>query len=175
MPNSTRWSSCGCRATAIRTRKLYHHVRPAAQAERGAYSFDLSSLVRCAPRTLPAGGEAADDRLVGPIVREYYGGSETGPVVACPARSGWPHPARSARGVQLAIKIYSGDAPSAGRTFGEVYIGLGPNCRTSPTSATTEALAMERDGFLSLATRWLDETASSYLSDRINDMVISAG
>jgi len=144
-------------------------------------SFDLSSLVSVVHAAAPC-PPAVKRQMIdwwGPIVREYYGGSETGPVVACTSEEWLAHPGTVGKAVSsVAIKIYSEDGTEApAGTFGEVYIGLGPNWPDfTYIGNDAKRLAMERDGFLSLGDGgWLDEDGFLYLSDRINDMVISGG
>jgi len=144
-------------------------------------SFDLSSLVSVVHAAAPCPPEVKRQMIDwwGPIVREYYGGSETGPVVTCTSEEWLAHPGTVGKAVSnCAIKIYTEDgAEAATGEFGEVYIDLGPDWPDfTYIGNDAKRRAMERDGLISLGDGgWLDEDGFLHLSDRINDMVISGG
>jgi long-chain acyl-CoA synthetase len=144
-------------------------------------SFDLSSLDSVVHAAAPCPPEVKRQMIDwwGPIVREYYGGSETGPVVACTSEEWLAHAGTVGKPVPgCGIKIYTEDGVEAATgEFGEVYIDLGldwPDFTYIGNDAKRRA--MERDGLISLGDGgWLDEDGFLHLSDRINDMVISGG
>jgi long-chain acyl-CoA synthetase len=144
-------------------------------------SFDLSSLDSVVHAAAPCPPEVKRQMIDwwGPIVREYYGGSETGPVVACTSKEWLAHAGTVGKPVSgCGIKIYTENGvEAAAGEFGEVYIDLGldwPDFTYIGNDAKRRA--MERDGLISLGDGgWLDEDGFLHLSDRINDMVISGG
>jgi long-chain acyl-CoA synthetase len=144
-------------------------------------SFDLSSLDSVVHAAAPCPPEVKRRMIEwwGPIVREYYGGSETGPVVACTSEEWLAHPGTVGKAVAgCAIKIFTEDgAEAATGEFGEVYIDLGSDWPDfTYIGNDAKRRAMERDGLISLGDGgWLDEDGFLHLSDRINDMVISGG
>jgi long-chain acyl-CoA synthetase len=143
--------------------------------------YDLSSLrsvVHAAAPCPPDVKRAMIDWL-GPIVQEYYGGSETGSCVACNSEEWLAHPGTVGRPVSDAdVKILdlSGNPVPTGED-GDVYIkpfSAWPDFTYIGNDAKRRE--MEIDGYLNVGdVGHLDADGFLYLSDRRNDMVISGG
>jgi long-chain acyl-CoA synthetase len=115
----------------------------------------------------------------GPIIYEYYGGSETGMVVFCSTQQWLDRPGTVGRPFGDAdVRILGEDgALLPPGTVGEIYTKL---CSVWPDFTylgnDAKRRAMERDGYVSIGDLgYLDDDGYLYLSDRRNDMVISGG
>ncbi len=115
---------------------------------------------------------------LGPIIAEYYGGTETGPVVFCTARSGSRIPGTVGRPIEQAvIKILDADGRElpTGES-GEVYMWLDVWPDFTYAGDEEKRRAVERDGLISCGDiGYLDADGYLYLNDRRSDMVISGG
>lgn len=127
--------------------------------------YDLSSLkavVHAAALCPPEVKRAMIDWL-GPIVHEYYGGSETGACVTCTSEEWLAHPGtvgRPAGDADVRILDPLGHPVATGEV-GDIYIKPF-GCWPDFTYMGNDAKRLDADGFL-------------YLSDWRNDMVISGG
>jgi long-chain acyl-CoA synthetase len=115
----------------------------------------------------------------GPIIYEYYGGSETGVVVLCTSEQWLGHPGTVGRPLRDAdVKIFGDDgAQLPPGVTGEIYLRP-PSIFPDFTYLGNDAKrrAMERDGYVSVGDLgYLDDDGYLYLNDRRNDMVISGG
>jgi long-chain acyl-CoA synthetase len=115
----------------------------------------------------------------GPIIHEFYGGSETGIAVSCTSEQWLAHPGTVGAPVAdavLRILDPDGDEVPNGEV-GEVYIRpptVWPDFTYINDSA--KRAGMERDGFLTQGDiGHLDAGGFLHLSDRASDMVISGG
>jgi long-chain acyl-CoA synthetase len=144
--------------------------------------YDLSSLkavVHAAAPCPPDVKRAMIDWL-GPIIREYYGGSEGGIWVACDTPEWLAHPGTVGRPVpDAAIRVldpFLKEVPT-GET-GLVY-GRSPNAWPAFTYLGNDAKRREidaGDGFITVGDLGhVDADGYLYLSDRQHDMVISGG
>ncbi|MFD1811531.1 AMP-binding protein [Rhodococcus gannanensis] len=143
--------------------------------------YDLSSLKSIVHAAAPCPQEvkrAVIDWL-GPIVHEYYGGSETGAAVTCTSEQWLEHPGTVGRPfADVEVKILGDDGTELppGRA-GEIYLkpfSVWPDFTYLGNDAKRREI--ERDGFLSVGdVGYLDTDGYLYLSDRRNDMVISGG
>ncbi len=155
-------------------------VRLLALDERIRSRYDLSSLrsvVHAAAPCPPEVKRAMIDWL-GPIVDEYYGGTETGPVVFCDSEEWLAHPGTVGRPIEQAVvKILDG----AGRELpsgesGEVYMWLDTWPDFTYENDDAKRRSIERDGLVSCGDiGYLDEDGYLHLNDRRSDMVISGG
>ncbi|HTF45965.1 MAG TPA: AMP-binding protein [Pseudonocardia sp.] len=156
-------------------------VRLLRLPEEQRRSFDLSSLEAVVHAAAPCSPEVKRRMIdwFGPIILEYYGGSETGTVVACDSAEWLAHPGTVGRAMDgCDIRIYQPDGTQAPTgSFGEIYIQTGVSWPDfTYIGNDVKRKQMERDGYVSIGDGgWLDGDGFLYLSDRINDMVISGG
>lgn len=155
-------------------------VRLLALPEEAKNKYDLTSLVfvthaaaPCAPATKKAMIE-----WWGPIVHEYYGGTETGGVTACNSEEALAHPGTVGRAIEGAeVRILDQDKKqlSPGE-IGEIFMwhqGF-PNFAYQNNRAAREEVDYE--GLVSIGDLgYVDEEGYLYVCDRIRDMVISGG
>ncbi len=145
---------------------------------RGAY--DVSSLRRIVHAAAPCPVDVKREMIewLGPIVTEYYGGTETGPVTFCTSEEWLEHPGTVGRPLQEAqIRILDEDGRElpAGES-GEVYMWLDVWPDFTYANDEEKRRSVERDGLISCGDiGYLDEQGFLYLNDRRSDMVISGG
>jgi long-chain acyl-CoA synthetase len=149
--------------------------------EQTRAKYDLSSLIMivhsAAPCPPPVKRRIID--WLGPIVTEYYGGTETGPVVWCDSAQWLAHQGTVGAPVDDArIRIVGSDG--AERPAGEVgTVYLKPPAwwpEFSYLGDEAKRRAMELDGFVTVGdVGWVDTDGYLYLTDRASDMVISGG
>ncbi|MEU4311285.1 AMP-binding protein [Nocardia sp. NPDC024068] len=152
--------------------KLPAHIRE---------SYDISSLTGIVHAAAPCPPEVkrAIIEWFGPIVHEYYGGSETGAAVLCDSAQWLAHPGTVGRALgDSEVRILGTDGRELPPgTPGDIYIkpfSIWPDFTYLGNDA--ERRAIEKDGFLTVGDiGYLDEEGFLYLSDRRNDMVISGG
>ncbi|MEU9123374.1 AMP-binding protein [Streptomyces sp. NPDC048506] len=146
--------------------------------------YDLSSLtsvVHAAAPCPPHVKHAMIDWL-GPVLREYYGGSETGAVTWCDSDEWLAHPGTVGRATGtggVAVIGPDGERLPAGAT-GDVYLKPADNWPDFTYLGDPDRrAAMEAPGLPGYVTigdvGHLDADGYLYLSDRRNDMVISGG
>ena len=147
-------------------------------AVRGRY--DLSSLehvVHGAARC-PADVKRAIIDWLGPIVHEYYGGTESGPVVASTSEEFLARPGTVGRAVEggvIKILDAAGRALPAGET-GEIYMWLDAYPDFTYQGDDAKRREIEVDGLITLGdVGHMDADGYLYISDRLKDMVISGG
>jgi long-chain acyl-CoA synthetase len=143
--------------------------------------YDLSSLQRivhsAAPCPVPVKRAIID--WFGPIVHEYYGGSETGPVVWCDSHEWLAHPGTVGREIDGArVRIVGPDRrPVPVGEVGVVYVkpaDYWPDFTYLGNGAKRRE--MELDGFVTVGdVGRMDADGFLYLTDRAGDMVISGG
>jgi long-chain acyl-CoA synthetase len=143
--------------------------------------YDLSSLevVVHAAAPCPAHVKQRVIEWLGPVVHEYYGGTETGIVVKCDTADWLAH--EGTVGAPLAgadIRVFDADGRllPQGET-GEVYVRP-PHFWPGFTylGMDDKRREVERDGYISIGdVGWVDDDGFLYLSDRVRDMVISGG
>jgi long-chain acyl-CoA synthetase len=145
---------------------------------RGRY--DISSLrfiVHAAAPCPPAVKRAMIDWL-GPIVAEYYGSTETGPVVFCTSEQWLAHPGTVGRPLPGAVvKILADDGRElATGESGEVYASADIWPDFTYAGDEESRRAVERDGLVGCGDiGYLDSDGYLYLKDRSADLVISGG
>ncbi len=143
--------------------------------------YDISSLKSVVHAAAPCPPEVKR-RVIdwfGPIVREYYGGTETGPCVACDSADWLAHPGTVGRPIGDAeVRIYSdnGDLLPVGES-GRIHLrppSFLPNFTYHGNP--DKRAAMEVDGYLDIGdVGYLDHDGFLYLNDRSTDMIISGG
>jgi long-chain acyl-CoA synthetase len=155
-------------------------VRLLALPEEVRRSYDTSSLrwiVHAAAPCPPAIKRAMIDWL-GPIVAEYYGGTETGPVTYCTSEEWLAHPGTVGRPIGGArVKVIGEDgAELAPGESGEVYAWLDLFPDFTYEGDEGKRRSIEHDGLISVGdVGYLDDEGFLYLNDRRSDMVISGG
>jgi long-chain acyl-CoA synthetase len=155
-------------------------VRLLALPEDVRTRYDLSSLrwiVHAAAPCPPEVKRAMIDWL-GPIIAEYYGGTETGPVVFCTSEEWLSHPGTVGRPIERAVvKVFGADGTQlpAGES-GEVYMWLDVWPDFTYHGDDAKRREIERDGLVSCGDiGYIDADGYLYLNDRRSDMVISGG
>ena len=144
-------------------------------------SFDLSSLRSVVHSAAPCPKHIKQQMIdwLGPIISEYYGGSETGPVVWCTAEEWLAHPGTvGAAADGAAVRIV--DADGAEAPIGEVGVIYLKPADYWPgftyLGDEEKRRNMELDGYVTVGDMGrLDEDGYLYLTDRASDMVISGG
>jgi long-chain acyl-CoA synthetase len=155
-------------------------VRLLALPEEVRARYELSSLrwiVHAAAPCAPEVKRAVIDWL-GPIVYEYYGGTETGPIVFCTSEEWLAHPGTVGRPLERAVVEILGED---GRKLppgesGEVYMWLDVWPDFTYAGDEEKRRSVERNGLVSCGDiGYLDADGYLYLNDRRSDMVISGG
>jgi long-chain acyl-CoA synthetase len=155
-------------------------VRLLALTEQVRSRYDVSSLrwVVHAAAPCPPDVKRAMIEWLGPIVAEYYGGTETGPVVFCTSEQWLAHPGTVGRPLERAVvKVLDADGTElpAGQS-GEIYMWLEVWPDFSYAGDEEKRRSVERDGLVSCGDiGYLDADGYLYLNDRRSDMVISGG
>ena len=142
--------------------------------------YDLSSLRWIVHAAAPCAPEVKRAMIewLGPIIAEYYGGTETGPVTFCTSEEWLAHPGTVGRPLDRAVvEILDED----GRKLppgesGEVYMWLDAWPDFTYAGDEEKRRSVERHGLVSCGDiGYLDEDGYLYLNDRRSDMVISGG
>ncbi len=155
-------------------------VRMLALPEEVRARYDLSSLRWVVHAAAPCPPEVKREMIdwLGPIVAEYYGGTETGPVVYCTSEEWLAHPGTVGRPIERAVvKVLDeeGRELPAGES-GEIYSWLDVWPNFTYAGDEEKRRSVERDGLVSCGDiGYLDEEGYLYLNDRRSDMVISGG
>jgi long-chain acyl-CoA synthetase len=155
-------------------------VRMLALPEQVRSRYDLSSLcwIVHAAAPCPQDVKRAMIEWLGPIVAEYYGGTETGPVVYCTSEEWLAHPGTVGRPIErAAVKVLDaegGELPTG--ESGEIYMWLDTWPDFTYAGDEEKRRSVERDGLVSCGDiGYLDADGYLYLNDRRSDMVISGG
>jgi long-chain acyl-CoA synthetase len=143
--------------------------------------YDVSSLERVVHGAAPCPMHVKRAMIDwwGPVITEYYGGTETGFVTFHTTEEALRKPGTVGRPLPgVTIKVYD----DAGRELppgeiGEVYSWLeAGNLNFTYHGMADQRAAIERDGVVSIGdVGYLDEDGYLFLCDRKRDMVISAG
>ncbi|WP_211233263.1 AMP-binding protein [Brevibacterium album] len=166
-------------ATVQMVPTMFHRLLALPREVREAY--DVSSLelvVHAAAPCTPALKEAMIDWF-GPVVCEYYGGSESGAWTYVTSAESLERPGTVGRAnPDCELRILRADGTWAGP--GETGVIYGRNTGSQPDFTYIgdegKRRSIEVDGFLTVGDiGWLDEDGYLYLSDRASDMVISGG
>ena len=142
--------------------------------------YDLSSLVYAVHAAAPCPPDIKR-RMIdwwGPIIHEYYGGTETGAATfmdsAAALRKSGSVGREWERG-RVEIRDPDGKLLPAGET-GLVYLGIRGFPDFTYLGRAEERKAIEKDGLVTCGDiGWLDEDGYLFLCDRAKDMVISGG
>jgi long-chain acyl-CoA synthetase len=143
--------------------------------------YDLSSLQTVVHSAAPCPMHIKQQMIdwFGPIVTEYYGGSETGAIVWCTSEEWLSHPGTvgaPADGAQVRI-ITDDDEEAPVGEVGLVYVKPADHWPGFTYHGDDKKRReMELDGFVSVGDMGrVDADGFLYLTDRANDMVISGG
>jgi long-chain acyl-CoA synthetase len=143
--------------------------------------YDVSSLQSVVHSAAPCPAHIKRQMIdwLGPIVSEYYGGSETGPVVWCTSAEWLAHPGTvgtPADGAQVRI-ITADDEEAPVGEVGVVYVKPAEYWPGFTYHGDDKKRReMELDGFVTVGDMGrIDSDGYLYLTDRANDMVISGG
>jgi len=142
--------------------------------------YDLSSLrwIVHAAAPCPPEVKRAMIEWLGPIVAEYYGGTETGPVTFCTSEEWLAHPGTVGRPIEGAsVKILgAGGEELPASQSGDVFMWLSVWPDFTYEGDDERRRSIERDGLVTCGDiGYLDEEGFLYLNDRRSDMVISGG
>jgi long-chain acyl-CoA synthetase len=143
--------------------------------------YDLSSLEAVVHAAAPCPGHVKQRMIdwFGPVILEYYGGTETGIIVTCDSAEWLAHEGTVGKPLPGAdIRVFDPDGAllPQGET-GEVYVrppDYAP--RFTYLGQDDKRQEIDRDGYLSIGdVGRVDAEGFLYLSDRARDMVISGG
>ena len=142
--------------------------------------YDVSSLkhVVIAGAHCPPDVKRAIIDWWGPVLYEYYGGTETGAITYCTSEEALAHPGTVGRAVPDAtISIYDEDGNECPTgVAGEIYGRLHPLPDFTYQGNAQARAEVEIDGLITCGDiGYLDDEGYLYLSDRKKDMVISGG
>ncbi len=145
---------------------------------RGKY--DLSSLVRVSHGAAPCPPEVKRAMVEwwGPVIREYYGATETGVITCSTSEESLARPGTVGRPVESAsVRILDDDGRELGPgEVGEIYMRLGAIADFTYHGRDDERREIERDGHITCGdVGYVDEDGYLFLCDRKLDMVISGG
>lgn len=142
--------------------------------------YDLSRIVRVNHGAAPCPPEIKRQMIEwwGPVLGEYYGGTETGTVVFCDSEQWLAHPGTVGRPVEGGhVRIYDAEGhvlPDG--EIGEIFVRLDSFPDFTYQGREADRAECERDGLVSCGDiGYLDTDGFLYLCDRKRDMVISGG
>ncbi|MCC7078898.1 MAG: AMP-binding protein [Acidimicrobiia bacterium] len=155
-------------------------VRLLALPEDVRRAHDVSSLrhVVHAAAPCPPAVKRAMIEWWGPVVHEFYGGTESGPVTFCSSEEALARPGtvgRAVEGADVRILDEAGSPVPAG-TVGEVFMGLSDYPDFTYHGQAERRSEIEVAGLITCGDLgYLDEDGYLFLCDRKRDMVISGG
>jgi long-chain acyl-CoA synthetase len=156
-------------------------VRLLQLSEEVRAKYDVSSLQTVVHAAAPCPVEVKRQMIdwLGPVVTEYYGGSETGIAVWCDSAEWLAHPGTVGHPVDGSdIRVVGGDGEAVPTgEVGVVYIKPANNWPDfTYIGDDDKRRGMELAGYLTVGDMGrLDADGYLYLTDRANDMVISGG
>ncbi len=142
--------------------------------------YDLSSLRFVVHAAAPCAPEVKRQMIEwwGPVINEYYGGTETGGAVFHTAEEALRKPGTVGRPIPGAVvRIYDdeGRVLPPGKV-GEIFLRIGDWPDFTYHKKDEMRRECERDGLITCGdVGWLDEDGFLFISDRKKDMVISGG
>jgi len=142
--------------------------------------YDLSSLVRVMHGAAPC-SQSVKRQMIdwwGPVIHEYYGGTETGAAVHCSSAEWLAHPGTVGKPIPGAtVKVFDdqGNEVTTGEV-GEIFLRLWSFPDFTYHNRDSARAECENDGLITCGdVGCLDEDGFLYLRDRKRDMVISGG
>ncbi len=142
--------------------------------------YDLSSLRFVVHGAAPCPPSVKREMIAwwGPVINEYYGGTETGGAVFHTAAEALNKPGTVGRPIEnAAVRVVD----AAGRPLGvdevgEIYLRVAGNPDFTYQGLPEKRREIEREGFITLGDiGYLDADGYLFLCDRARDMVISGG
>jgi long-chain acyl-CoA synthetase len=155
-------------------------VRLLALPEEVRNRYDLSSLQFVVHAAAPCPPDVKRQMIEwwGPVINEYYGGTETGGVVFHTAEEALAKPGtvgRALPGATVTIFNADGDPLPAG-DIGEIYMRIHGWPDFTYNAMDDKRREVERDGLITCGdVGYLDEDGYLFICDRVRDMVISGG
>jgi long-chain acyl-CoA synthetase len=142
--------------------------------------YDVSSLKVVVHGAAPCPGDVKRRMIEwwGPVIVEYYGGTETGAVCFNTSAEALKKPGTVGRPLPGGnVRIVGEDGKPLGpREVGEVYLWIDGFPNFTYHNNPEKRAACERDGLVSIGdVGYLDEDGYLFLCDRKNDMVIMGG
>ncbi|MDA1280851.1 MAG: acyl-CoA synthetase [Chloroflexi bacterium] len=142
--------------------------------------YDLSSLEVVVHGAAPCAPEVKRAMIDwwGPVLVEYYGGSETGAVTLCDSNEWLGHPGTVGMPLENTdVRIFDDEGRRVGPgEIGEIYMWNGSQPDFTYLGKAEMRREVEREGLVTCGDiGYMDEDGFLYLCDRKNDMVISAG
>jgi long-chain acyl-CoA synthetase len=142
--------------------------------------YDVSSLRSIVHAAAPCPIEVKRRMIEwwGPVLIEFYGGTEVGPLTICSSEEWLQRPGTVGRVVPRAIiKAIADDGREAATgTPGELFMRVADYADFTYQNQPDERAAVERDGLITLGdVGYFDDAGYLYLCDRKRDMIISGG
>ena len=142
--------------------------------------YDLSSLKFVVHAAAPCSPIVKRQMIEwwGPIINEYYGGTETGGAIFHTAEEALRKPGTVGRPIPGAVaKIFDGDGKELGANeIGEVYLRIGAFPDFTYNGMDEKRREVERQGLITCGdVGYIDSDGYLFLCDRVRDMVISGG
>jgi len=142
--------------------------------------YDLSSLrhVVHAAAPCPPHVKRAMIDWWGPIINEYYGGTEIGVATYCTSEEWLAHPGTVGRPLASAeVRVIDGEGRSLpSGSVGEIVCRLNTMADFTYHGDDAKRRATEKAGLIALGdVGYLDQDGFLYLCDRVKDMIISGG
>jgi long-chain acyl-CoA synthetase len=155
-------------------------VRLLKLPEAAKRRYDLSSLRFVVHGAAPCPPSVKREMIAwwGPVINEYYGGTETGGAIFHTAAEALKKPGTVGRPIEgAAVKIIDGAGRAlAANEVGEIYLRVAGNPDFTYQGLPEKRREIERDGFITLGDLgYLDADGYLFLCDRARDMVISGG
>jgi long-chain acyl-CoA synthetase len=142
--------------------------------------YDVSSL-RCIVHAAAPCPIEIKRRMIawwGPVLLEFYGGTETGPVTACSSAEWLERPGTVGRVVPNAVvkAIAEDGSEAAPGSPGELFMRIADYPDFTYQNRPEDRAAIERQGLITLGdVGYFDEGGYLFLCDRKRDMIISGG
>ena len=142
--------------------------------------YDLSSLEFVVHAAAPCSAEIKRQMIEwwGPVINEYYGGTETGAGVFHTSEEALRKPGTVGRAIAGAtVRVYDSEGREAKPgEVGEVYLRIHGFPDFTYNHLPKKRAQIEHEGLFSIGdVGYLDEDGYLFLCDRKNDMVISGG
>lgn len=155
-----------------------HFVRMLALPEHVRERYDLSSLHAAIHAAAPCPVQVKEQMMAwwGPIIHEYYAGSESNGITVASPEEWLTHKGTVGRAFGCEVHICDENGEEVPpRTEGAVYFANGPSFEYHNDPEKTVAAHNARGWTTMGDIGWLDEEGFLYLTDRKSFMIISGG